>query len=226
MAAKKAKPKKALRKKTEPRKAVGKKPPMRKKTRRAAAASGPKETKKKLSLTRVKITKAKAAPKKIAKAKAAPKKIAKAKAAPKGSDRKPSPPAKAMTPRRASKRAPPPEHAALKTNGVRREDRAGHLDPSYAAELLAKSREAHDASDDQPAFVQGNRSGDGLAEELGEEAVETMTSGEDDGGEGRNEFVDEEVGGPFVESSAQKEFADGSDESNPDDATREPFPKT
>ncbi len=53
-----------------------------------------------------------------------------------------------------------------------------------------------------------------------------MTSGENDSGDNRDQFVDEEIGGPFVESPAKREYADGNDASNPDDATREPFPKT
>ena len=38
--------------------------------------------------------------------------------------------------------------------------------------------------------------------------------------------VDEETGGPFVETSGAIEFAEGTDASNPEDAKREPFPKT
>jgi hypothetical protein len=53
-----------------------------------------------------------------------------------------------------------------------------------------------------------------------------MTTGEDDTSESLDRFADEEVGGPFVESSSKQEFAEGSDASNPADATREPFPKT
>jgi len=56
--------------------------------------------------------------------------------------------------------------------------------------------------------------------------LETMTSGENDSGDNRDQFVDEEIGGPFVESPGKREFAEGNDASNPDDATREPFPKT
>ena len=205
MAAKKAKTKKALRKKVEPRKAARKKTPARKPARknvkRAAAASSVKPAKK-TSRAR-------------AKGKAPPPKI----------KRKPALAAKS-SPRPAAKKASARAPSAAKTNGIRRRDRAGHLEPHYAADLLAKGREGHDADDGQPAFLRGTHSGDGLAEELGEEAVETMNSGENESGETREQFVDEEIGGPFVESSAKREFADGNDASNPDDATREPFPKT
>ena len=38
--------------------------------------------------------------------------------------------------------------------------------------------------------------------------------------------MSEEIGGPFVETTAGQEFADEPDASNPPGATREPFPKT
>jgi hypothetical protein len=217
MAAKKAKSKKALRKKVEPRKAARKKTPARKIVKRKAAASSAKPAKK---TSRARATaKAKAKSKSPPKARRKP--VVAAKSAPRAASKKASAPVAAAT-----KKASAPVAAATKTNGFRRRDRAGHLEPHYAADLLAKGRESRDADDVQPAFVRGTRSGDGLAEELGEEAVETMTSGEDDGGDTRDQFVDEEIGGPFVESSAKREFAEGNDASNPDDATREPFPKT
>jgi len=53
-----------------------------------------------------------------------------------------------------------------------------------------------------------------------------MTSGEDRAEEALNETVEEETGGPFVETSGTKEFAHDIDESNPEDAMREPFPTT
>ena len=65
---------------------------------------------------------------------------------------------------------------------------------------------------------------DDLAEELGEEFVITATSGEQAAEDLRNQDVPEEVGGPFVETSARTEFAYGSDPSNPQDAERSAFP--
>jgi hypothetical protein len=65
-----------------------------------------------------------------------------------------------------------------------------------------------------------------LAEEFGEGAVSNMTSGEDGFPDALDEKVDEESGGPFVQTSAQEEFARGTDESNIAEATREPFPRT
>jgi len=63
-----------------------------------------------------------------------------------------------------------------------------------------------------------DRSGrdDDLAELLGEEYVRAVTSGEEQGGELRDAAVPEEEGGPFVETSARKEFANDPDDSEPE----------
>jgi len=114
-----------------------------------------------------------------------------------------------------------------KKNGrakVRRRDRAGHIDPKYAADLLKLSRDARDH--DGRAFIAGSRSKDGLAEGLGEEFVQEATSAEYEGREYLDSENTEEWGGPFIETPAAVEFAQGTDPSNPKDATREPFPKT
>ncbi len=66
---------------------------------------------------------------------------------------------------------------------------------------------------------------DDLAEELAEEFVESATSGEEGGEESLNADVPEDSGGPFVQTTGGTEFADGTDASNPEEATREPFPK-
>jgi hypothetical protein len=65
---------------------------------------------------------------------------------------------------------------------------------------------------------------DPLAEELGEAFVRTATSGGDEGDV--DQIVEEETGGPFVETTGEDEFAYGTDASNPEDAAREPFPVT
>ncbi len=124
--------------------------------------------------------------------------------------------------------ATPPTPKAKSTPTVpvsplRREDRPGHLDPKHAASLREQSGKSHD---DDRAFVGGKHAKDALAEELGEGAVSAMTSGEDGYTEDLQGEVDEDTGGPFVETSGDKEYADGTDGSNPDDAAREPFPKT
>jgi hypothetical protein len=106
---------------------------------------------------------------------------------------------------------------------LRREDRAGHLDPRYVAEL--RSRSDRPAAD--PAgFVNRPRSKDDLVEELAEEYVSSVNSGEYNAEDRENQNVPEEVGGPFVTTSERQEFAEGTDASNPKGATREPFPRT
>ena len=105
--------------------------------------------------------------------------------------------------------------------GVPHFDNAGHLDPRQAEHLLAiGAREP-----EQPAFVSGSHADDDLAEELGQETVLAMTSGEPQWADDVNRDVDEDDGGPFVITSAKKEFASGTDESNIEEATREPFPR-
>jgi hypothetical protein len=106
---------------------------------------------------------------------------------------------------------------------IPRRDGAGHLDPKYAADLRRKSGKS---PDDGVAFLGGPRASDDLAESLGEQFVETATTGEDEGEEFLAQEVPEEVGGPFVPSTAGREFADGPDPSNPPGAKREPFPTT
>jgi hypothetical protein len=84
----------------------------------------------------------------------------------------------------------------------------------------------HTHRDEDAAFLIGSWRDDALANELAAETIEKMTSGEDGGVELRDEFVDEEIGGPFVESTAGQEFADDVDASNPKRSRREPFPRT
>jgi len=66
---------------------------------------------------------------------------------------------------------------------------------------------------------------DDLAETLAEEFVRTATSGEDQTEEALDQMVPEDIGGPFVETGADEEFADGVDESNPEDAEPEAMPR-
>ena len=153
---------------------------------------------------KAKKSSAKAAP---AKAKAA---AAKAKAAA----------AKAKAKAAAAKAKAAPAKAAP------RRDATGHLNPKYAAELRARSRESREDHGNDDAFLRKSRAHDTLAEELGEDAVATMTSGEDQSERLQDQEVEEERGGPFVHTSAREEYARGTDKSNPRDATREPFPTT
>jgi len=169
---------------------------------------------------------AKAKPRASAKAKVATKskKVAvksKAKASPKTKARSQSK-TKAQPKAKASPKATARSASRVRKPAPRR-DGSGRLDPKYARDLRALSRE-NKGDDDDRAFFKTPRSGDDLAQELGEEAVETMTSGEAQG-ERLDEVVEEERGGPFVKTGGE-EFAGGTDRSNPRDATREPFPRT
>lgn len=106
---------------------------------------------------------------------------------------------------------------------IKRRDRPGHIDPKYARELRQHS-EPPEA--DPESFFGGPRASDDLSEEMGEEVVATATTGEYEAEEVREQDVPEEVGGPFVETTAREEFGHGTDASNPKGASREPFPRT
>ncbi len=107
---------------------------------------------------------------------------------------------------------------------LQRRDATGHLNPQYAAELRKRSIEST-THDDAVAFVERPRSRDPLAAALGEEFIEAAPTGTDVRLTELNEGVPEEQGGPFVITTARKEFARGRDGSNPRGSTREPFPK-
>lgn len=108
---------------------------------------------------------------------------------------------------------------------MQRRDGAGHLDPLYAESLRKLSQESTPQSSPE-GFIPEGHSADPLAEELGESFVRAATSGEDDETERLDEVVVEELGGPFVSTTGAVEYAQGTDESNPMNAKREPFPKT
>jgi len=117
-------------------------------------------------------------------------------------------------------RAPVPQAPRRTTHGY---DGAGHMDPKHAAHLLALGRQDQ-STDNDVAFVNANSTDDDLAENLAEAAVSSMTSGEEELTEKLAAEVAEETGGPFTETSANTEFAGGTDASNIAEATREPFP--
>jgi len=182
-------------------------------------------------------SKASKAPKRKAPAKTPTKAPAKAAAkantkAKKAAARKPAPRPKVKTAARAPKakaaakapKAKAPKKAGKAKAPIARRDGTGHLDPHYAATLREQSSER--PKDDNRAFFKGSHSKDDLAEELGEEVVDKMTSGEDEGEDVLDQRVPEEDGGPFVETSASTEFGYETDASNPKGAKREPFPTT
>ncbi len=120
----------------------------------------------------------------------------------------------------STKSTPPEAHK------IQRRDASGHIDPQYAKELLAKSGHSTNTVDDN-AFLGGElRSDEELSETLGENFVESATSGEESSADHSDELSEAERGGPYVLSTDKQEFAVGTDPSNPEGATREPFPTT
>ena len=116
--------------------------------------------------------------------------------------------------------------AAVEDKPLARRDGTGHLDPKYAADLRARSvASAEDHTVDRAFLRPTTKRRVPLAQELGREAVMTMTSAEDQSDQLQAQ-LGEEVGGPFVVTTADQELALGTDPSNPLDATREPFPRT
>ena len=92
-------------------------------------------------------------------------------------------------------------------------------------------RQSRGRPDDGNAFLpdptSGNRSATDveLAEELAEDFVAGATGSDDPASSLREAPQIEEVGGPFLEEeTGDEELAKGTDASNPEDATREPFP--
>jgi hypothetical protein len=87
----------------------------------------------------------------------------------------------------------------------------------------------HGRLDDANAFMPDPEGGparidDDLAESLAEEFIQSATRGSDDD-EAVEGIVPEELGGPFIETSAADEFANDTDDMNPPDADREPLPR-
>ena len=114
----------------------------------------------------------------------------------------------------APKRKPGPSAARRRSapvprrNGPMPEGDRQLSDPIEAAEEDAR------ALPERPLFDRDDSGrDDDLAEMLGEEFVRSVTSGEEQGVELRDEAVPEEEGGPFVETSAQKEYANTEDDS-------------
>ena len=83
---------------------------------------------------------------------------------------------RATSPSRAGRRER--AKAKAKAKAVSRRDATGHLNPRYAADLRAKSRESAEDLHVDRAFLRKSKSRekDSLSEELGAEAVMTMVS--------------------------------------------------
>lgn len=106
------------------------------------------------------------------------------------------------------------------SSAMPRFDRPGHLAREHAERLLRLSR--RDAQKDpEQGFDLG--AGDDLASELGEFAVISMVGGGETWLDLVDDPVDEDEGGPFVETQSSREFAPGSDEDS-DGFLREALP--
>ena len=104
----------------------------------------------------------------------------------------------------------------------------GNTDGTRVRPLLAPHG-ARQRSDDGNAFMPDPGDGparirDDLAEDLAEDYLQAATQGMEVE-EVHDQIVPEEIGGPFVETSAADEFAHDTDEANPEDASREPLPR-
>jgi hypothetical protein len=107
--------------------------------------------------------------------------------------------------------------------------RAPAAQPAAPAEV---ARPPAGRSDDADAFIRErgreetpSRSGDDLAEVLGEDFLESATRGNEVYEEEFDATLPDEVGGPFVMTDAGEELADDVDESNPPDAEPAGRPK-
>jgi hypothetical protein len=94
----------------------------------------------------------------------------------------------------------------------------------------ARPARARERPDDANAFLPDPDGGparapDDLSESLAEEFVEAATSGEDRDEEILDAAVPEEIGGPFIETTAEEELTGSVDDLNPPDAEPEPFPR-
>src|SRR5271155_1821980 len=101
----------------------------------------------------------------------------------------------------------------------------GDVSPKQAVarRLAGISKASRRRPDHADAFLRVGTGGasftkDDPAEELAGGVIGSATSGEDQGFETRDAVLDEESGGPFVTSPAHREFAEGTDPSNPEDA--------
>jgi hypothetical protein len=130
---------------------------------------------------------------------------------------------RARTVKKRKRSSAPKRAASANAAPSKRNTAKGKQLPAWNEIEIDEQRE--NAGRPEPAFLTDEAyADDDLAEELGEEFVLTATSGEQAAEDLRNQDVPEELGGPFVETSGRKEFAYGSDPSNPKDAEPAAFP--
>jgi hypothetical protein len=107
-----------------------------------------------------------------------------------------------------------------------RDDDEGYRLPTNVIE----GRRAGERADGADAFMPDPEEGpaqidDDIAETLAEDFLQAATSGQDAVEESLDGLVEEELGGPFIVTTADEEFAASVDSMNPEDATREPLPR-
>ncbi|WP_438004209.1 hypothetical protein WME89_36085 [Sorangium sp. So ce321] len=101
---------------------------------------------------------------------------------------------------------------------------------SHGQDFVEAARQSAARKDDRDAFIPDPGDGppevmDEFAEQIAEQYLASATSGKGDTTEDYEDMVDpEEVGGPFIITTAEQEMAYSRDSMNPDDAEVEPFP--
>ena len=108
-------------------------------------------------------------------------------------------------------------------NSLKKNPRHHRLPPNKRHEVEEDERVEREGEPGR-VFVDADTE-DEEAQQLGEEFVRSVTSGEEAESEMEEEAQVEEQGGPFVITTAREEFAYDSDESNPPGTEREPFPR-
>ncbi|MGK3960520.1 hypothetical protein WMF38_46625 [Sorangium sp. So ce118] len=101
---------------------------------------------------------------------------------------------------------------------------------SHGQDFVEAARQSAARKDDRDAFIPDPGDGpaevmDEFAEQIAEQYLASATSGKGDTTEDYEDMVDpEEVGGPFIITTAEQEMGYSRDSMNPDDAEVEPFP--
>ncbi|WP_437630733.1 hypothetical protein [Sorangium sp. So ce854] len=101
---------------------------------------------------------------------------------------------------------------------------------SHGPDFVEAARKSAARTDDRDAFIPDPGDGptevvDEFAERIAEQYLASATSGKGDTTEDYEDEVEpEEIGGPFIITTAEQEIGYSRDSMNPDDAEIEPFP--
>ena len=95
------------------------------------------------------------------------------------------------------------DHERIPGAGLR--DGGGHLSARVVADLMARSRDQGEVSENGWAFLREARSSDRMAEQLGESFVDAATGGEEASDDAPDEV--EASGGLFVEAESETDSA-------------------